>query len=142
MTIRLWAPDFPSDNPSRSDRNFFALRVTRFLQAQSEVDVTRVGIYGHSQGGTIAPMVGARVGDLRFVIASAGGGIDPADVETYSVENSIGMAQLPLTERADAHSYVPALIDVAYRGKDRAPLDAMAAKFKNHEMVFRSTAAG
>lgn len=108
----------------------------RLLQSQSQVDATRVGIYGHSQGGTIAPMVGVRVGDLRFVIASAAGGIDPADVETYSVENFIGMAKLPPAVRADAQSYVHALIDVAYRGNNQAPLDAMAAKFKNREWYF------
>ena len=108
----------------------------RFLQSQSEVDATRVGVYGHSQGGTIAPLVGVRAGDLSFIIASAAGGIDPADVEKYSVENSIGMAKLPTAERADAQSYVHELIDVAFRGKDRALLDAMAAKFKNRDWFF------
>jgi len=108
----------------------------RLLQSQSEVDPTRVGIYGHSQGGTIAPLVGVRGGDLRFVIASAAGGIDPADVEIYSVENFIGLAKLPPAERADAQSYVHALIDVAYRGKNSAPLDAMAAKFKSRDWYF------
>src|SRR5271165_2208509 len=95
-----------------------AVAGVRFLQSQSVVDATRVGIYGHSQGGTIAPLVGARDGELRFVVASAAGGIDPAEVETFSVENSIGAAQLPPDERADAQDYVRALIDVAYRGKD------------------------
>jgi dipeptidyl aminopeptidase/acylaminoacyl peptidase len=108
----------------------------RFLQVQPEVDATRVGIYGHSQGGTIAPLVGALAKDLRFIIASAAGGIDPADVETYSVENSIGVAQLSPAERADARGYVHALIDVAYRGKDRAPLDAMATKLKDRDWFF------
>ncbi len=107
-----------------------------FLRSQPEVDATRVGIYGHSQGGTIAPLVAARAGDLRFVIASAAGGVDPADVETYSVENSIGTAKLPPAERADAQSYVRELIDVAFRGKNRAALDAMVAKFKNRSWYF------
>lgn len=105
----------------------------RLLQSQSAVDATCVGIYGHSQGGTIAPLVAVRAKDLRFVIASAAGGIDPAEIETYSVENSIGVVKLPPSERADAQSYVHALIDVAYRGKDRVPLEAMAAKFKSRD---------
>src|SRR5271165_2348640 len=113
-----------------------AVAGVRFLQSQSVVDATRVGIYGHSQGGTIAPLVGVRDGELRFVVASAAGGIDPAEVETFSVENSIGSAQLPPGERADAQGYVRALIDVAYRGKDRASLDAMAAKFKSRDWYF------
>jgi dipeptidyl aminopeptidase/acylaminoacyl peptidase len=108
----------------------------RFLQTQSAVDAARVGIYGHSQGGTIAPLVGVRAGDLRFVIASAAGGIDPADVEIYSVGNSIGVARLPPAERADAQGYVQALVDVAYRGHDRAQLDVLAAKFKSRDWYF------
>jgi dipeptidyl aminopeptidase/acylaminoacyl peptidase len=108
----------------------------RFLRAQSEVDGMRLGVYGHSQGGTIAPLVGERVGDLRFIVASAAAGVASADVETYSVGNAIGIAKLPPDERADAESYVRALIDVAYRGKERAPLDAIAARFKGRDWFF------
>jgi len=108
----------------------------RFLESQPEVDAARIGIYGHSQGGTFAPLVGVRAGDLRFIVASAAGGIDPADVETFSVENSIGVASLPLPDRADAQSYVHALVDVAYRGRDRAELDAASAKFQGREWYF------
>jgi dipeptidyl aminopeptidase/acylaminoacyl peptidase len=108
----------------------------RFLQSQSQVEAKRVGAYGHSQGGTIAPLVAVHGGDLRFVIASAAAGIDSADVETYSVENSIGVKDFPPAERRDARSYIHALVDVAYRGKDRASLDAMAAKFKGRDWYF------
>ena len=108
----------------------------RFLQLQPEVDAARVGIYGHSQGGTIAPMVGVRCRDLHFIVATAAGGIDPAEVETYSVENSIGVAMLPTAERADAEGYVHTLIDVAYRGKDRVALDMIAVKFASRDWYF------
>lgn len=108
----------------------------RFLESQSEVDAARIGIYGHSQGGTIAPLVGVRGGNLYFVIASAAGGINPADVETYSVENGIGIANLPPTDRPDARKYVRSLIDVAYRGKDRESLNAMAVEFKDRNWFF------
>jgi dipeptidyl aminopeptidase/acylaminoacyl peptidase len=110
----------------------------RFLQSQSDVHPGRVGIYGHSQGGTIAPLVGVRAGDLHFVIASAAGGINAAEVETYSVENAIGIAKLPPTERPDAQRYVGALIDVAYRGRDRKALDAMTPEFESRPWYFPS----
>jgi dipeptidyl aminopeptidase/acylaminoacyl peptidase len=108
----------------------------RFLQSLPEVDSARVGIYGHSQGGTIAPLVALRAGDLGFVIASAAAGIDPADVEFYSIGNSIGIAKLAPAERTDAEAYLHALIDVAYLGRDRAQLDALAAKFKTRDWYF------
>jgi pimeloyl-ACP methyl ester carboxylesterase len=95
-----------------------------------------IGIYGHSQGATFAPLVATRADNLDFVIAASAGGLLPADVETYSVENSIGVSRLASGEQADARSFVHALIDVAYRGKDRALLAAMAAKYKGREWYF------
>ncbi len=114
----------------------------QFLQSQPEVDANRVGIYGHSQGGTIAPVVGVRSHDLDFIIASSAGGIDPAEVEMYSVDNSIDIAALPPSERADAQAYVRELVGVAFHGKERAALDAMAAKFKDRKWYFPSPPSG
>jgi len=108
----------------------------RFLQGQPKVNPTSVGIYGHSQGGTIAPLVADDAGGLAFIIASAAGGISPADVELYSVENSIGLSALPAKERAEAKTYVATLIDAAYHGRDRAALDALAGRFKERSWYF------
>ncbi len=108
----------------------------RFLQSQADIDSHQVGIYGHSQGGTLAPLVAVKAADLAFVIASAAGGIDPAEMEEYSVGNSIGIAALPPGEAADAKAFVHAIVDVAYRGKPRGELDALAAKFKARSWYF------
>lgn len=108
----------------------------RFLQSQPNIDAHRIGIFGHSQGGTLAPLVAVKANDLAFVIASAAGGIDPAEMEEYSVGNSIGIASLPATEAADAKAFVHAIVDVAYRGKPRSELDALAATFKSRSWYF------
>jgi hypothetical protein len=113
-----------------------AVAGVRLLQTLPEVDAKRVGIYGHSQGGTIAPLAAARAGDLAFVIASAAGGIDPARMEEYSLGNSIGIAALPAGEANDARAFVRAIVDVAYRGHARAELDALAAKLKGRGWYF------
>ena len=114
----------------------------RFLRAQTDVDPAHVGIYGHSQGGTIAPLVASKASNLGFVIASAAGGIAPADVETYSVENSIGLSQLPPGEQADARSYVQALVDVAYRRKYPETLQTLSARFKGRSWYFDPPPSG
>ena len=113
-----------------------ALAGIRFLQARPEVDKMKIGIYGHSQGGTLAPLVAARAEDLAFIIGSAAGGIDPAAMEEYSVGNSIGISALPPDEAADARSFVHAIVDVAYRGKPRKDLDAVAVRFRNRAWYF------
>lgn len=108
----------------------------RFLQAQPEVDLLRIGIYGHSQGGTLSPLVAERAEKLAFVIASAASGLDPAEVEMYSIENSIGVSRLPPTERADAQRFVREIVQVAYKGQSRAALDAMGDELKNRSWYF------
>lgn len=113
-----------------------ALAAVRYLRARRDIDPARIGIYGHGQGGMIAPVVAARDGHLAFVMASAAAGIAPDDVERFSVENSIGWKSLSPVERKDADVYVQALIDVGYRGKPRAKLDALAAKFKRRRWFF------
>ncbi len=109
-----------------------------FLRGLPGVDGAHIGIYGHSQGGTITPLVAISAGHLGFVIAASAGGLAPADVETYSVENSIGLNALAPADRKDARTYVETLIDVAYRGADRAKLDAMQARFKARKWYFEA----
>jgi dienelactone hydrolase len=108
----------------------------RYLQSQPEIDSSRIGIYGHSQGGTIAPLVATRAADVRFVIASSASGISPADCEVYSVDNAIGASRLAPAERDDAQTYVRKLVDVAYHSKDRESLDAMSTRFKARTWFF------
>ncbi len=113
-----------------------ALAGIRFLRTQAGVDPAKIGIYGHSQGGTFAPIVAARDGHLAFVIASAAGGIQPSDLERFSLMNEVGTAALPPAEQKDAWRYIDAVVGVAYRGQSRKSLDALAAKFKSRSWYF------
>ena len=108
----------------------------KLLRAQPEVDPARVGVYGHSQGGAVAPLAAARAGGLAFIIASSAPGTDPADTEVYSLENSIGVSRLSGVERAEAEAFVHALVDTAYHGKDRKALDALGERLKGRAWYF------
>lgn len=50
----------------------------QYLQGRSEIDPTRIGFIGHSEGGIIAPMVAARRPEVAFIALLAGTGI-PGD---------------------------------------------------------------
>jgi uncharacterized protein len=113
-----------------------AVAGVRFLEALPEVNAKKIGIYGHSQGGTIAPLVAERAGDLAFIVAAAAGGIDPATMEEYSVGNSIGIASLSPRDLADARTFVHAIVEVAYHGKPRKELDTLSAKFRDRAWYF------
>jgi uncharacterized protein len=96
-----------------------------FLRGQPGVDPTRIGIFGHSQGGWVAPLVAAQDPKTAFVIASSAGGIGLAETEEYSMGNALGVKQLPQAEATEARAFVHAIVDTAYRG---APYDQLAAK--------------
>lgn len=117
-----------------------AVAGVRLLQAEPSVDPKRIGVYGHSQGGTIAPLVVVRAQNLSFVIGSAASGVNPAEAEIYSIENSIGVPRLAGSEQADARSFVREIVDVAYNGKPRAELDVMIARFKDRSWFFNPPA--
>lgn len=87
------------------------------LSAKPYVAPGKVGIHGHSQGGILAPMAAARIEHVAFVIASAGTGLSMRETETFSVENSLGIQNMPPVEAQEAHTFVKAIMDTAYGGQ-------------------------
>lgn len=51
-----------------------------FLKTHPAIDNRRVGIVGHSEGATLAPRLASRSGDVAFVVALAGTGVDGGEV--------------------------------------------------------------
>ncbi|SFT72268.1 hypothetical protein SAMN04489724_1825 [Algoriphagus locisalis] len=47
----------------------------QYLQARPEIDKSKIGLVGHSEGGIIAPMVAADSDDIDFIVLLAGTGI-------------------------------------------------------------------
>jgi alpha-beta hydrolase superfamily lysophospholipase len=62
-----------------------AVAAVEALRSQLRVASDRVGIHGHSQGGTIAPWVASKDQHVAFVVASAAGGGSMADMEILLV---------------------------------------------------------
>jgi pimeloyl-ACP methyl ester carboxylesterase len=62
----------------------------RYLEARPGVDPKRVGIIGHSEGGSIAPAVAATDRDVAFVVAMAGSGLSG---EVRITEQQVYVAQ-------------------------------------------------
>jgi dienelactone hydrolase len=56
------------------------------LRGRSEVDSSRIGFWGLSQGAWLAPMAAARAGGAAFVVLISGGGVTPAEQELYDDE--------------------------------------------------------
>ena len=51
-----------------------------WLRKQPSIDPKRVGIVGHSEGGTIAPIIASRNRNVAFIVMLAGPGVDGASI--------------------------------------------------------------
>ncbi len=61
-----------------------AIAALRLLQARSDVDPTRAGLWGHSEGGWVVPTAAASHPDIGFVILAGASARPPAEVQTWS----------------------------------------------------------
>ena len=106
------------------------------LLGEPRIDSTRIGVHGHSQGGTLAPMVVARSSAVAFVIGSAAAGLPTDSVEIFSILNSVLPAALTAEDSASATQYTGELVAAAYRGRSRTVLDSLAAALKDRAWFF------
>jgi dienelactone hydrolase len=56
------------------------------LRSRPEIDSSRMGFWGLSQGAWLAPMAATRAGGAAFVVLISGGGVTPAEQELYDDE--------------------------------------------------------
>ena len=90
-----------------------AAAAARILRARPEIDSSRIGFWGLSQGAWIAPIAARRADRAAFLVLISGGGVTPAEQELYDDEfklRELGYPQ-PVIDSAlallrDADQYV------------------------------------
>jgi len=105
------------------------------LRGRADIDSLRIGIYGHSQGASIAPLVAPKA-RAAFVIASAASGIRADEGERFSLRNSLGADDLTAAEAADAERYIDLVIESGKAGARSAALDSAVARDSTKRWVF------
>lgn len=63
-----------------------------YLKSRGDVDKDRIGLYGISQGGWIAPLVAGSRSDIAFLIIVSGCGVSPAKQMDYGVSYALKQA--------------------------------------------------
>ncbi|MCK4547399.1 MAG: alpha/beta fold hydrolase [Candidatus Eisenbacteria sp.] len=69
-----------------------ALAGVAYLKTREEIDPARIGLLGHSEGGTIAHIAAAGSDDVAFIVMMASPGL-PGDEYNIQFEESIGRVQ-------------------------------------------------
>jgi len=106
------------------------------LGREPRIDARRIGLHGHSQGGTLAPLVAARSSSVAFVIGSAAAGLPTDSTELFSLLNSVFPRAPSVEDSANAHAYVDELVAVAYHGRPRVRLDSLATALRGRPWFF------
>jgi pimeloyl-ACP methyl ester carboxylesterase len=63
-----------------ADKTADVQAAVRYLKSRTDVDAARIGVIGHSEGGTIGPMAAAESHDIAFVVMMAGMGVPGVDL--------------------------------------------------------------
>jgi uncharacterized protein len=71
-----------------------------YLKTRKEIDPTRIGLIGHSEGGIIAPMVATLSSDVAFIVMMAGSGLTGEEI-LYMQSDLISRAEGASDETVD-----------------------------------------
>jgi hypothetical protein len=124
-------------NSTFSDLAQDAIAGVEFLKNRTDIDPRRIGIYGHSQGATIAPLVASQSPAVSFVIASAASGLPAAEVERYSLRNSLGSGDsLNADELREARRYVDLVVESGRLGRRTPALDSAIGRDSTAKWFF------
>jgi uncharacterized protein len=85
-----------------SSRGRFQLQVEDALAVRDAIDAERVGMWGFSQGGWIAPLAAAQSDRVAFVVGVASTGVTPSAQMMYATAHQLRLAGYPddVVERA------------------------------------------
>ena len=102
-----------------------------FLKGRKEIDPSKIGLIGHSEGGIIAPMAAARSKDIAFIVLMAGTGV-PGDqilaAQGQLILKASGSSESEMKQERDVQKR---LIDIIVQEKDeKAAQVKLAAALK------------
>jgi dipeptidyl aminopeptidase/acylaminoacyl peptidase len=101
-----------------------ALAGVALLKARADIDPTQIGLWGHSEGGWVAPIAAALSNDVAFVITFSGPGVTYAEVNKFADANRLrahGYTEPDIREATEALTRVD---DYVRRGGDEQTLQS------------------
>jgi dienelactone hydrolase len=82
-----------------------AVAAVRLLRGRADIDARRIGFFGISQGGWVAPLAARRAGNIAFLILHAGAAVSVAEQGLQSLEQELRVYGFPQAEIDEAIAY-------------------------------------
>ena len=117
----------------RSDFNDLAedaIAGIHFLQQRNEIKPREIGLYGHSQGGMIAPLIASRSSDVAFIISGAGSAVPVYESEINSVTSQIRAKGISGKDLAEATEFIKLWVNVMRTGQGWEQFDKAVEKVR------------
>jgi pimeloyl-ACP methyl ester carboxylesterase len=99
-----------------------AVAAIEYLKSQEEIDPKRIGFWGISQAGWVAPLATSKSDDVAFMIMNSGGGASPKESEYFSYRKMFNHAGLSEQEKARAFKIVDQYFQYLTTGEGRPQL--------------------
>lgn len=94
-----------------------AIAGIHFLQQRNEINPKRIGLYGHSQGGMIVPLIASQSKDVAFIISGASSAVPVYESEINSVTSQIRAKGISGNDLAEATEFIKIWINVMRTGQ-------------------------
>jgi pimeloyl-ACP methyl ester carboxylesterase len=107
-----------------------AIAGIHLLQQRQEINPREIGLYGHSQGGMIAPLIASRSKDVAFLISGAGSAVPVHESEMNSVINQLLAQGISGKDLADAKEFTKLFVNLMRTGEGWEQFDKAAAEVK------------
>lgn len=101
-----------------------AVAAIRSLGSRPEVDDSRIGILGHSEGGWVAPLIAERDPDLAFIIVTSTTDLTPAEQVVYETGADVRGAGFTDQEAQRAMAIQRQVMQYQRSGEDKESLNA------------------
>lgn len=101
------------------------VNAVEFLKTSDKVNQSQIGIYGHSQGGTISPLVASKSKYISFIIAAAAIADSVYKQDLYRVENNLKSNDFTIDEIREAMTYYKSWLNMARTGNGFEKLDSL-----------------
>ena len=84
-----------------------------YLKSRKDLDLGKIGLIGHSEGGVIAPLVTNQSKDITFIVSLAGVGIKGADLMKRQFKDAYEQMGLNKAEEQRTDSFTEMMIQIA-----------------------------
>ncbi len=103
-----------------------------YLKSRKEIDETKIGLIGHSEGAIIAPMVANLNKKVSFIVMLGGSGIPGSDISLYLSKKNRGF---PVQNEAVFEDAIRKAIIIASQNKDVAEIKKELRMHYNETIV-------